>query len=130
MKNKFVLIVSVIILIALCVNVSATSAKLTYEINNVTIKFDAETTLEDQEKEKIAHHLAYGETTDSVSYGLWCTLWGHSYETHTVEKITHCVYETNPRCQDDFYEVQICSRCEHTVSTRVATTYISCCPEE
>ena len=114
----------------LCINVSAISGKYTYQVENVTIIFEESTTLDEQEREKIINHLVSDGITDNTTYGLWCNLFGHSYETHTVDKITHCVYDTNPRCQDDLYEVQICTRCEHTISTRIATTYISCCPEE
>lgn len=130
MKNKFVMFVTIIIVFALCLNVSAISRTYTYQINNVTIIFDESVTWNEQQREKIVQHLTSGETTDSTTYGLWCNMFGHSYESHSAEKITHCVYDTNPRCQDDLYEVQVCKRCEHTISTLIATTFISCCPEE
>ena len=77
----------------------------------------------------VAEHLIHGEK-DATTYGLWCTLFGHSYESHMASKITHCVYDTAPRCLEENYEVQVCTRCEDTVSELISSYYIFCCPEE
>lgn len=113
----------------MCFNVSASDTQFVYEFEDVTVIFAADTLLDESGREKVANYLVYGDSNAST-YGLWCTLWGHSYETHSAETITHCVYDTNPRCQRDIYQVQVCTRCEHTVSELVATTFITCCPEE
>ena len=130
-KNKFAFILIAFVLACLMTfHASAIGGVEKYEFGNVTVIFDENTKLNDIEKNAIANHLVYGNTDDSSTYGLWCSLFGHSYESHMASKITHCVYDTNPRCVEETYEVLVCTRCEDTVSTKIATAEISCCPEE
>ena len=128
-KNILTIMIAMLLVCATCFTSAAVSAQYTYEFENITVIFDEDITLDEQQKAAIAEHLVHGDE-DVTTYGLWCTLFGHSYETHMAKKITHCVYDTNPRCLEEIYEVQVCTRCENTVSTVVARSYISCCAEE
>ena len=128
-KNILTIMIAMLLVYATCFTSFAVSVQYTYEFENITVIFDADSALDEQQRTAIAEHLVHGEA-DATTYGLWCTLFGHSYESHSAIKITHCVYDTNPRCLREIYEVQVCSRCEDTVSTVVARSYISCCAEE
>ena len=130
MKKRLLASLIVSLLVgAMCFNSSAATAQYTYEFENVTVVFDSDISLDAKGRNMVAEHLVYG-TENYTTYGLWCSLFGHTYETHSASKITHCVYDTDPRCLEEIYEVQVCSRCEHTISKLLASIYISSCPEE
>ena len=130
MKKKTLIIIAALLLVsAMCFTSSASATTYTYEFENVTVIFDENTSLGEQTQQAVAEHLVYGEE-QSTTYGLWCTLFGHSYETHSVSKITHCVFDTEPRCLREIYLVDVCTRCDHTLSELVGSSYITCCPEE
>lgn len=129
MKNKLTIVMIVAMAVVMMFNVSATSKQYVYEIDNITVILNDDSLIDYDMGMHIAHHLVYGDE-ELTTYGLWCNLFGHSYESYSAEKITHCVYDTDPRCQNEVYQVQVCTRCEHTVSDLIATTFISCCPEE
>lgn len=128
-KRVFVIVAAIILACAMCITSQAISEQYKYEVENVTIIFEESTTLSEQEREVIVNHLTSQNNNVEV-YGLWCNLFGHSYESHTATKITHCVYETDPRCLEEIFKVQVCSRCENTISESMGSVYISCCPEE
>lgn len=129
MKKKIYLVITMLLVYAMSFNASAITEQYTYEFEAVTVIFDANSMTTEQDREIITAHLVC-EDENSTTYGLWCTLFGHSYETHSATKITHCVYDTDPRCLREIYEVQLCSRCEDTVSKLIGSAYITCCPEE
>lgn len=114
---------------AMCINVSASYDHYTYTIENKTVIFNSDTPFDAETREYVANNLVYGNP-QSNTYGIICTLLGHSYESSLVETITHCASDTNPRCLEETYEVQICKRCDHTITELVDVCYISCCPEE
>jgi len=129
MTKKFIFsMLSVFLACFLCINVSAVSNQYFYEELNITIVFD-DPSLDTRTQEHIANYLVYG-ASDATTFGLWCTLFGHSYEAYTATQITHGVRDTNPRCLEEIFKVQVCSRCEDTISELVASSYITCCPEE
>ena len=128
-KTTLTIIIALLLVSAMCFTTSASAATYTYELGNVTVIFDENSTLDEQTQKAIAEYLVYGGE-QPTTYGLWCTLFGHSYETQTVITITHCVYDTEPRCLKEIYDVDVCTRCEHTVSELIGSAYITCCPEE
>ena len=129
MKKKIlVILTATMLLFAMCINTSATANQYIYEIDNKTIIFDSNTSLDETARINIVNHLVYGDT-DVATYGLMCTLFGHKYESSVVTAITHRVADTDPRCLQEMFEVQTCSRCEDTVVERINYHYISCCPE-
>ena len=96
MKKVWTTLILVMMSCIMCFTSAASPASYTYQFENVTIIFDSEINLNENSRNAIAEYLAYGEEK-STTYGLWCSLFGHSYETHSATKITHCVYETDPR---------------------------------
>ena len=114
-----------------CISVSAQeTTDFTYVYENKTIIFDDNTTLSIEQQQKIADRLANG--ADGVStYNLWCTLWGHKYDTtEGATVIQHEVNPTAPRCLKEYFLVHICSRCEESGQIEsLGSEYIFCCPE-
>lgn len=64
---------------------------------------------------------------DVATYGLTCTLFGHDIESTYVTTVTHKASSSDPRCKQERYLCETCTRCDYTNSTLVSTTYISCC---
>ena len=50
--------------------------------------------------------------SESQTYGLTCTLFGHKLEASTVTKVTHKARATAPRCLQKKYTYQSCTRCD------------------
>lgn len=67
------------------------------------------------------------EIDNSTTYGLTCTLFGHKLESSYVTTITHKVNSSDPRCKENTYFSEACTRCDYTNSTLISTAYISCC---
>ena len=128
-KLPALILITVILSVSMCINVSASSNQYTYTIEDKTIIFEQNTIFEEKTREHVANYLAHKKNT-ATTYGLACTLFGHSYESSLVTTITHCVYDTDPRCLKETYEVQVCTRCDDTITNRIAYYDISCCPEE
>ncbi len=93
--------------------------------NDITVLFPEEPSqhFRDHVMADLAGETESGNTTD----GLWCTLFGHSYETSTVVTVTHCVRPSPPRCLQNTYEYKVCTRCGYTLSTLLSSIYIYCC---
>ena len=94
---------------------------------NVTVFFEETTEFSAEQRERIAYILATKKENNMETYGLWCTLFGHSYTEDTVTTITHCVRESVPRCLQEIFVVGECSRCGDTYSTLNSSGYINCC---
>ena len=130
MKRRYLMVtMCALIAFIMCFSASASLEQYVFESENVTIIFDEDTNLDLQSREMVARYLVHGELQETT-YGLKCTLFGHSYETSAATKITHCVRDTNPRCLREIYEVQVCKDCEHTITEILGSSYITCCPEE
>lgn len=85
--------------------------------------------LSDEQLATIAAKLAGAETASEMqTRGLWCTLFGHDYETTTATKITHKKYATSPRCLLETYDVKVCTKCDETTETLIESSRIICCP--
>ena len=61
------------------------------------------------------------------TYGLTCTLFGHKLESSVVKVVTHKKSATAPRCLEETFNVEACSRCDYTNKTLISSFYISCC---
>ncbi len=99
----------------------------TYEINGVTVYFASDSAFTVEEQEQIAEWLVNGDDSGAVPYNLICSIFGHSYNTERVSKVTHKVRTTAPRCWEEVYSVSTCSRCGDTQQTLVSSGYIYCC---
>lgn len=64
---------------------------------------------------------------ETTAYGLTCTLFGHKLESAVVSTITHKVNSTDPRCLQEYYNHEACSRCDYSNSTLISQSFISCC---
>ena len=130
MTKKFVSILMVVIIVfAFVVSTYASSQTNIYELDGYTVIFEENTPLDEARKQQIANELVYGD--DGIqTYGLMCTLFGHKYESHYVDVINHRFSATNPRCKQETYEVNICTRCDDSTTELAYYTFISCCPEE
>lgn len=98
---------------------------VTITINDIEFVFDADTSEEFRNK-AIAHYFNHNDNSTST-YGLTCTLFGHKLESSVITAITHKAKATDPRCLQETYNVETCSRCDYTNSTLLDATYISCC---
>ena len=128
MKKVITLFLVIMLISIFSLSAFATSEEIyVYEINNVSIIFDKNDAFDASTREMIAHKLAHDD--DAVTpYGLMCTLFGHKYEASGVTTITHCVEPTDPRCLEEYFYVQVCTRCEDSIVERTGLSYISCCP--
>ncbi len=127
MKKILTVILAMIICTCACLSISAADNNISViETEHLEIIFDEDSVFSNDQKQKIAEFLAYGNS-DMQTYGLMCTLFGHKYTTENVQTITHCVYSSAPRCLSQNYEVSICSRCDATEQTLISEKPIYCC---
>lgn len=103
---------------------------VTVIVNEVEFIFDADTTEEFRNK-FIADYFNEDneDNEDSSAYGLTCTLFGHKYEESIVIAIIHKDKATDPRCLQQTYKMEACTRCIYAQKTLMSQTYISCCEE-
>lgn len=129
---KKVIIVLIVVALTFCstFGVSANSATgNTYQIDNITVIFDADSQFSVDQQEMIVQLLVSPEYGVSQA-NLICNIFGHKNSQEGVSTITHKVFEESPRCLEEFFTITMCSRCEETTVERDAYRYISCCPEE
>ena len=130
MKKTLIFFVAFAMLITLPLSVHATSeTNNIYEIGNVTVIFDENTSFDFEKQQQIANYIVNPEYGVSTA-GLMCTLFGHKNTSETVTTITHKAKDNDPRCLEEIFAVTSCSRCDETSIIRTAYGYISCCPEE
>lgn len=130
MKNKTItLVLTLVCVLCFCVNASATNPDLhIVTIENTDVIFSIDSTLTDEEKQSVGECIVYGPD-NTQTYGLMCTLFGHKNTTEIVTTVTHCVNTAAPRCLEETWEVVVCSRCDHSETTRISHHYLYCCPE-
>ena len=100
-----------------------------YQIDNVTVIFDADSQLSNEKQVVIANLLVNSEY-GTAQANLICNIFGHKNTTEGVTTVTHKVLEESPRCLEELFTITICSRCDETVVERNAYYYITCCPED
>lgn len=68
------------------------------------------------------------ETDDASIQNILC-IFGHSITTVTAYKLIHNYYSTAPRCLEEKYNVEICTRsgCDYAVSVLIRVIRIPCC---
>lgn len=98
---------------------------VTITVNDVEFVFDANTT-KDFRNKFIAHYFNHSNDTANA-YGLTCTLFGHKLESSVITTITHKAKATAPRCLQETYNMEMCTRCDYTNPILISATYISCC---
>ena len=100
-----------------------------YQIEDVTVVFNADSQFTPEQQEQIAQLLVNPEYGVSQA-NLICNIFGHKNSSEGVSTITHKVSATDPRCLEEFFTITMCSRCEATTVERDAAVYIPCCPED
>lgn len=126
MKKIIALILVVVTVFSvMSVSVYAEDAStVTVTVNGVDFIFDADTSEEFRDK-VIADY--FGGDDGAAAYGLTCTLFGHKTETSIITAVTHKAKTTAPRCLENTYQKEVCSRCDYTNSVLVHSVYIYCC---
>lgn len=76
---------------------------------------------------RIKAHFCGAQCEQQGTRGILCTLFGHKLETGTTKTITHKVRATSPRCLEQTYEYEICTRCDYSNYTLISSRYIVCC---
>jgi len=126
---------AIICCIALSLSFSANvivESEIYYQEEDITVIFDSESVLSDEQKQFLADKIISGETIsdDGVSTYAWCWLTGHDIVNEVVSVIEHKVSATNPRCKKETYDVESCTKCDHMDYTLISTVMLLCCPEE
>lgn len=129
MKRIIALIMAVVSLFCV-MSVSAGAqgvdeSTITVTVNETVFIFDADTT--EEFRDKFIESYFNGEDDGIATYGLMCTLFGHKIETTSVTAVKHKVSATSPRCLSEIYDVDNCTRCDYTKSTKIDSQYIVCC---
>ena len=102
-----------------------TENTVTVTVNETSFIFDADTS-EDFRNKAIANYFS-PENDGTAAYGLTCTLFGHKLESSVMTTITHKAKATDPRCLQERFNVEVCTRCDYTNPILISSTYISCC---
>ena len=129
---KKITIILMVVVLTVCSTFGASASSTvgnTYQIDNVTVIFDAESQLSSEQQETIANLLVNPEYGVAKA-NLICSIFGHKNTTEGVSTITHKVFEESPRCMEEFFTITVCSRCNESTVERDAYRYITCCPEE
>ncbi len=127
MKKLISLILAILLITTLCFSTSATNeTDYTYNFGEKTIVFNSSTTFTKAQREKIANILN-GTGNETEVANLLC-IFGHNYNVDHVTTITHCASATAPRCLEEIYEVSVCTRCNQTITEKITSSYIYCCP--
>ena len=94
-------------------------------INETEFIFNAHTS-EDFRAKFIANYFN-PENDDADAYGLTCTLFGHKLESSYITTITHKVRTTDPKCLEETYDTEACTRCDYANAVLIDSSYIICC---
>ena len=131
-KKIGAILITILLTISATLGVSADSNSNTgntYQIDNVTVMFDADSQFSDEQQETIANLLAYPEYGVAQA-NLICNIFGHKNTTEGVTTITHKDLPESPRCLQENFIVTTCSRCDEYTVERASYYYITCCPED
>ncbi len=132
--KKFRLLIMPLLIVMLSVNVLAlTASNGVYEFadGNKVVTFAENSALTAERQQMVAERLAYGAPEDDgVSTYAWCWLTGHDYTYDVVLVTTHKKSAYSPRCYEETYNVETCTKCDHMSEELVGGVYIICCPED
>ena len=132
-------IIKIIIVLVLCVTFSLSftasaisESEFFYPEKSISVVFDTASVLSAEQKQFIADKIVLGESIvdDGVSTYALCWLTGHDIVNELVTVVEHKVSTTIPRCKDNLYDVETCSKCDYLEYTLISSNMIFCCPEE
>lgn len=128
MKRLAFSLTSIFLCVIFCLNISAMqSDTYSISIDNVEFIFNSNSVFSNEEQLRIAQALL-SPSDNAQTYGLMCTLFGHKYTSEVVVTVTHNVNSSAPKCLRETWQLNVCSRCEHTEGTVIDSYYINCCP--
>jgi len=133
MKTLRFLIIPVLCMI-LAVNIAAfSSGNGEYEFADVNkvVTFEDNSALTEEQQQMVAERLVYGAPEDDgASTYAWCWLTGHDYTYDVVIVTTHKMRADSPRCYEESYNIETCTKCDHFREEFLTGVYVVCCPEE
>ena len=130
MKRTILILLVIICMLSLCFHTSALESNSnTIVLDNMSIIISADSSLTNEQIDQIINYFS-AEPVDIQTYGLICNIFGHKNTTEIVTTITHRVNNSVPRCLNEVWELNICSRCENVDGTVINSYYIDCCPED
>ena len=137
MKKASKIVIITILLISLSsifIHASGTTSyTFYYEDREITIEADHGN---EEDAQIIADYIVYGilpagymPPENELNTPLLCILFGHSIETYTAFETIHNVYTTSPKCVENTYEIEHCTRsnCDYIQSTLIHTRRIATC---
>ena len=128
MKKIGIILIVIIITLSATIGISAEgNVENTYQVDNVTVIFDADSQFSTEQQEVIANLLVHPEYAVAQT-NLICNIFGHKNTSETVITITHKAKATSPRCFQENFIVTTCSRCNESTVERASYFYITCCP--
>lgn len=128
MKKIGIILMVIIITLSATIGISAEgNVENTYQVDNVTVIFDANSQFSTKQQEVIANLLVHPEYAVAQT-NLICNIFGHKNTSETVITITHKAKATSPRCFQENFIVTTCSRCNESTVERASYFYITCCP--
>ena len=133
MKKIYTTAIVIICLIMTMNIVSADSRqeiRIEYADEDITVVFDGVSSDDEVLCQKIADHLVYGDNDNEVEPMSLCWLFGHDITNSSVTVITHKARTHSPRCLEEVYDVQTCSKCDYYKEERIAAVYIVCHPDD
>lgn len=126
MKRIFISILTICLIVIM--PLSAAAHEITdqpYEIKGGTVQFESDS-LSAEELEAILNDLAGdAETTQAING--FCLVFGHKLVRGNFKEIKHKVYEISPRCIENTYHIEVCSRCGYKEETLLSSQRIFCC---
>ena len=130
--KKFRFLMIPLLCAALMITVMAHSANggvFEFSDEGKIVTFSENSTLSEEEQQTVAEYLVYGAPEDDgASTYAWCWLTGHNYTYDVVSVITHKKSAYSPRCLEETYNIETCTKCDHYSQELLTTVYIVCCP--
>lgn len=123
MKKVLTGILCMLLLVS-CMGISAFAATEDVHVHESEFVFEEELPLAMQQK--IIDTFAEDAPIEKAS--ILC-LFGHKLDTGTMGVISHKVRASAPRCLNEIYSYEICTRssCDYSKYTKLSQAYINCC---
>ncbi len=124
-KYLLSLVLVCIMMLVSVVGSDASTIKIEYPDDDVTVVFECAVYSDMEQYERIADRLVYGDEYLASRISL-CWLFGHDIKSSTVNVITHNAKSVSPRCLMETYNVETCSKCDYYSEKLIASVYIVC----
>ena len=126
-KLLSILLTIICVLSLTLVSSASNSLGNAFTIESTTVSFSTNSVFSYEEQQALAQRIVSKEMTESTTYNLLCTMFGHKTTTESITVIEHCVNSSKPRCLQSLQEVTACSRCDYVDIVEISSIYIYCC---